>query len=253
MAAHVTKGSGAVIEAFSPVAWVIVAIDVVGVRCWADPVFPVQTFRYFVFFIWFWRVVAPFLAAPGMDFFNFSDDSTLDHFYGTAVEHMGVDLDAHLSDESFFFGVILDLATLVDVVSQWLLTVDMFAELHGRHGHGSVQVVWGGNIYAVNVAAFLIEHFPPVGVDFGFGEALFKLFGTTGIEFSTGDEVYILGCGNCGEVSHCHASTAEAGVSKCLAGRVLGPGGAGYVRHRNASSGELFKERATIGFNHSYC
>jgi hypothetical protein len=41
-------------------------------------------------------------------------------------------------------------------------------------------------------------------------------------------------------------------VSKSLAGRVLSPGGAGYIRHRNASSSELFEERATIGIDHSY-
>ena len=253
VAAHVTEGSCAVVEAFAPLSWVVVALDVVGVRSGADPVFPVQAFGHFVFSVWFWGVIAPLFAAPCVDFLDLSDHAILNDLNCAAVEDMGVDLDSHLGDEAFFFGIILDLAALVDVVGEGFLAVDMFAELHGGHGHGGVKVVWGGDVDAVNVAAFFVEHFPPVCVNFGFGEALLKLFAAPWIKFGTGDEVYIFGGGNGGEVSHCHASTSEAGVSKGLAGRVLSPGGAGYVRHRDAGSSELFEERATIGFNHGYC
>lgn len=252
VAAHVAKGAGAVVEAFAPVARVVIACDVICEGGGADPVFPDEAFGDFVFFVGFGGVVAPFFTAPCMDFLDFTDDTFLDDLYGAAVEYMGVDLDAHLGDEAFLFGVVLNLTAFVDVVGEGFLAIDVFAELHGGHGHGGVKVVGCGDVDAVNVAAFFVEHFPPVCVDFGFGEALFELFGTSGIDFGTGDEVYVLCRGNGGEVRHGHTATAEAGMAKSLAGRVLSPRGAGYVRHRNAGSGEFFKKGATVCVNHGY-
>jgi len=46
----------------------------------------------------------------------------------------------------------------------------MFFQLHGAVPHNGVVMIRNGNRYSIEIFAFLIKHFAPVVVKFGFGE-----------------------------------------------------------------------------------
>ena len=84
-------------------------------------------------------------------------------------------LDAHLRDDSIALRQFGHAPHFVDVMGQWLLAIDMFAELHGTHADGRVHVVWGGNIDGINVFGLLVKQFAPVLIVPGVGKPLLCL------------------------------------------------------------------------------
>ena len=64
-----------------------------------------------------------------MDFLHFSNGSAVDHFDGETFGEVGGNLDAHLGHQPFFSGLESDGSAFVEVLRQWLLSVNMKATI----------------------------------------------------------------------------------------------------------------------------
>ena len=73
-------------------------------------------------------------------------------------------LRPELGDETRGGGGASQCAALGDIVTQRLLTIDMFAGSQRCQGDGRVHVIRHGDADRVDPAALLRQHFPPVGV-----------------------------------------------------------------------------------------
>ena len=127
MAAHVTKGAGAVIETLAPLAGVVVAIYKIVLRGYAAPGVPIQACGYLVFFVGSGVRVAPLLAAPSVDLGDFSNCALMNEFHSLAVSLARVDLDTHLSDQFIGCGKFTKLAALEHIMGERFLHVYMLA------------------------------------------------------------------------------------------------------------------------------
>ena len=79
VAAHIALGPGSEIDPFAPVYRVIIALaDVRAFGADAQPQVPIEPVGNGVRGIGPLRRIAPCFGAPGMDFFDFADDTVLD-------------------------------------------------------------------------------------------------------------------------------------------------------------------------------
>ncbi len=219
VAAHVAEGAGAEVEAFAPVAGMIVAAADEGAFGGdTEPEVPVEIRGHGIDAVGAGGGVAPGFVGPGVDFFDLADDAVLDHTHGEAVFGAGVDLDAHLSDELVVAGDFGEAAGFVDVVGEGFLAVHMFAQLEAGHADGGVHVVGRGDVDGVEVFLF-VEEFAPVLVNLEVGIFLFQALGAGEVHVGDGDEFHVGLAGDGAEVRAGHATGAEAGVEQRAAGR----------------------------------
>jgi len=212
VAAHVAEGAGAEIEPFAPFTWVVIAGDEWAFGGDSEPGVPIEAAGRHVDAGGAGVTVAPLLAAPAMDLTDFADGAFLDECDDGAVDHMGVDLDAHLGDKFFVSGQFGELSGLVNGLGEGFLGVDMQAPLHGGHGDGCVHVVGRGNVGAIE-ALFLVEKFAPILVTVDAWEAFLDFAKACGVDIGNGDQLEVFAGGEGVNVCQCHAAGAETGVA----------------------------------------
>src|SRR5665213_1233206 len=73
---------------------------------------------------------------------------------------------------------------------EWFLAVDMFTQLHDGQGGNGMNVIRSGNRRGINIFMFLIQHFPEVLVEFGFGKAFPGIRGAVIIHITKRHDIY---------------------------------------------------------------
>ena len=217
VATHVAEGARAEVEAFAPIAGMIITGRVGPFSGVAEPEVPVETTGDGRGGGGRGADVTPFFITPRVDFFHFADGAAVDDGDGLAVNFLRVNLNAHLGDEFFLAGKFGEDARLVDVVREGFLAVNVFAELHRGVGDGRVHVVGHGDVARVDVALLLVEKLAPVLVDAHVGEHGFDVGDFVEIDVGNGDEFDERIAGDGLDVGPRHAGGAEAGVAENLA------------------------------------
>src|SRR5262245_59204674 len=100
MASHVAKGASSEVQPFAPVAWMIVAVPNKGpFSANAEPQVPVEACRNRISPVRTRTGISPFLAAPGVNLFDFAYCAILHQPHREPVGRFGMNLDAHLGYE----------------------------------------------------------------------------------------------------------------------------------------------------------
>ena len=110
----------------------------------------------------------PFLAAPCMNKFHLADGTILNDANSRTVLPAAMNLNTHLCDESFLSGYLGESARFVDVVGQWLLTIDMKSPLETFHPDGAMHMIWSGDVDRIDVL-LLFQKFAPILINSSFG------------------------------------------------------------------------------------
>ena len=153
-----------------------------------------------------------------MDFAHLADGTGLDELHRQAILGRRMNLDAHLRDELLLPRELGELAALVDVVRQRLLTIDVQAALHGRHCHRRVHVVGRGDVDG-SEALFLVEHLAPVGVDAQVRILLLQIVRLARFHIGDGNKLDVLVADDLRQVRARHAAGAEARVEDAFGRR----------------------------------
>ena len=243
VATHVAEGARAEVEAFAPIAGMIITRNIRTFGGVTKPEVPVETLRYRCAGDGRDPDVAPLFITPGVDFFHFADGAAVNDCDSLAVNFLRVNLDAHLCSELFLAGEFGKHARLVDVVREGFLAVNVFAELHRGVGDGRVHVVGHGDVARVDVALLFVEELAPVLVDAHVGEHGFDVGDFVEIDVGDGDEFHERIAGDGLDVGPRHAGGAEAGVAENLA-RLRGEQTAREKRRGEAGGTEGFKKGA---------
>src|SRR5213079_3359908 len=101
-----------------------------------DPAVPVKSRRNGIGAVGHRAGIAPFLTAPGVNFFHFANGAILDEAHGKAIFGVGMDLNAHLRDDLLPAGDFRKAACLVNVVRERLLTINVEAAVQRAHSNG---------------------------------------------------------------------------------------------------------------------
>ena len=187
-------------------------------------------------------VVAPLLAAPGVDFADFADDPGLNKLHRAAILGAAVDLDAHLRDALFFRGQSGHRPDLADVVRERLLAIDVEVPLQRREADRRVHVVGRGNVHAVEIG-LLFQQLAKIGVDPRVREFRFEAGEVFLIHIAPGDHLQRGMLGKVAEVRGGHPRTAKCGVADFAIGRKRARA-AGDPRGDHHAEGEFLEERA---------
>ena len=164
-----------------------------------------------------------------MGFLDFANHPVVNQLHGRSVLLGGVNLDSHLGDKPIGLGILGQHPGLGHVMSQWFLSVEMKSHLHGRHPHGGMHVIGGGYVYAIEILAFPIQHFSPIGIHFNVLEALFALSSSHRVDLGNRLDSN-LGMGfDLSEIRARHPSASETRMTEDLIWTGLGPRSFGQV------------------------
>jgi len=132
-------------------------------------------------------------------------------------------LVAHHGDATFGGGGGgCQLASLVNVMGQWLLAIDVFAGLERGHGDGGMGVVGRGDEHRLDVV-LLGEHLAKILPALGGGKSGKRRRGKGMVHIAEGDDVF---SGQIIQVAAAHAANADAGDAQLAGGgRRLGKQG----------------------------
>jgi hypothetical protein len=219
LTAHVTKGAGAELQAFAPIAGVAVVLDVGFRPRDTDPLVPIERGGNGVRRTGPGFGIAPFFVAPGVDFLHLAYGAVVDELDGGAVLGVGVNLNPHLGDELLRDGVLLERASLGDVRRQRLLAVHMQAAAHGAHGLRGVHVVRRADADGVQILVLFVEHLAPILIVLGLGVSGLHPSGPRGVDIGGGDEVDGGVRGDAVKRGPGHAVGAHGGETDAAAGR----------------------------------
>ena len=248
MAAHIAKRAGAVVEAFAPVAGVVIAADVIVFRRHTAPGIPVEPGGHLVFAVGTLSGVAPFLAAPGMHLGYFTNRTLMHKRYGFPIDLAGMHLDTHLGGEFVSDGKFSEFAAFEHVVSKRFLYINVFTELHGGHGDRRVHVIGCGHIGGVEILGLLVEELTPVGVAFALGEFTGKAILTCWIDLGTGHHLNVFHTGNGVYIGKGHAVGTKGYVANGGVRRER-PGARRHIRKGEGRGGQKIASGQRIGFH----
>ena len=105
VATHISESPGAERQAFAPLAWVIIALQIRHLGADAAPVIPVKICRHRISAVWAWVHIAPFLVAPSVHLGDFAKDGAVvgwgkDRF---EIRILGMKLNAVATQPQSFF------------------------------------------------------------------------------------------------------------------------------------------------------
>src|SRR5690606_32231441 len=109
-------------------------------------------------------------------------------------------------------------ARLVDVVCEWLLNIDVLAELHGSERLHGVVVVRRRDRHGVDVLVLLVKHFPEVLVVFGLREVFYRTCCTTVIDVAKEGDLGLSTLGKASDVTVSLSTHSDACNVKRVAG-----------------------------------
>jgi len=87
-------------------------------------------------------------------------------------------LNAHLGFDALFTGAHDHLPVFPEVLSEWFLTIHVFAHFHGGQSDGSMHVIRSGHMAGVNGITLFREQLAPVTID----AQIRKFLGVLGFE-----------------------------------------------------------------------
>lgn len=166
---------------------------------------------------------------------------------GGAIADAGGHLGTELSDHAVTDGGLGEGADLGHVMAHGLLAIDVFAAADGGQGDGAVVVVGNGDIDGIDVGAFAVEEFPPIGVGAGFGKGCGGSLEGLGIDIAEGDDAGAGMALELLEIDPPHAADADAGVLEAAIGGGGAEGVMGEERSEGGGGGGLTEELAAMG------
>ncbi len=107
---------------------------------------------------------------PDVDFADFADRTRADEFHNPAIVCASVNLGAHLRDPIRFAGKFGNVPDFRDGAAKGLLTVDVFAGLHGGDTGDGMGVIGSGNHHCIQV--LLLYQLAKILVGLGGGKLL---------------------------------------------------------------------------------
>ena len=124
-------------------------------------------------------------------------------------------------------------------MSKRFLSIQVKTHLHGGHTHAGMHMIGGGDIDAIEILAFPVKHFSPIGIHLGILEALFALLSSDQINLrNRTDPDFGVGF-DLSEVRPSHPSASKTCVIEGLVGTRLCPGALGQVGESEASTEDL--------------
>lgn len=118
-----------------------------------------------------WGLPTPSASDPDVDFTNWTDRVTSNQLHHSPVIVAGVNLGTHLGGYLGSCGDFTNDPRLPNVISEWLLAVDMFFEFQrGQRGKG-VGVFAGADDHGIEFLFDLVQ-FPEIRIAFGLGKLL---------------------------------------------------------------------------------
>ena len=99
---------------------------------------------------------------PGVNFLHLPDRAVMDELDGRPVGGMRLDLIPHLRHDLEALGRLAHLPGLEDGVGEWLLALDVLAEMHRRQARARVHVIGGGDDDGIEKLR-LVEKPAPIG------------------------------------------------------------------------------------------
>ena len=99
---------------------------------------------------------------PGVNFLHLPDRAVMNELDGRPVGRMRLDLIPHLRHDLEALGRLAHLPGLEDGVREWLLALDVLAEMHRRQAGAGMHVIGGGNDDGIEKLR-LVEKPAPIG------------------------------------------------------------------------------------------
>ena len=139
--------------------------------------------------------------------------------HGHAVADAGGHLRAKLGDDVLAHRGLVQRADFRHVMAHRFLAIDVLAFLNGRVRNREVHVIRDGHVDRIDLVAFLVEQFAPVGIRAGLGSVRQAVFEVIGIDVAHGDDLQAGMFEKAFAVANSHAGNADAGVVELAVGR----------------------------------
>ena len=156
----------------------------------ALPEIPIQVFRNRVGTFRATDALRPNRAVgPHVQLGDVTDEARLDDLHRATESVVGAALVAHLRGHFLLLGHLGHETCLVDGLCEWLLNVNVFAELHRLHTGNGVHVVRGRDGDGVDGFLHLIEHLAEILKRRGAGVFLPSVTQGVGIDITERDDI----------------------------------------------------------------
>ena len=111
-----------------------------------------------------------------------------------------------------------------DVVTQRLLTINVFALLNRAVGDREMRMIGHGGVYRINPVAFLLEQLAPVRISAGAGHRFGRVSEVVGVHVTQGHDLNLWVLQEVLQVHPAHAANSDASVVQlAVGGNRFGP------------------------------